>query len=57
MVFKQVYNIRKIDKSNFNPMVHNLMDKGFLKDCIQIYVDVVGGREWITIHKKDLPKN
>lgn len=46
--------IRDIDKANYNPMVHDLMDKGLLADCVQVYADVIGGQEWINVNTNNL---
>lgn len=51
---RPVYNIRPIDKINFHPMAHNLIDQGILKGCVQIFVDVIGGKEWINVDKNDI---
>ncbi len=51
---RPVYDIRKIDKKNFNPMVHNLMDQGRLKGYVQVFVDVVGGKEWVNVKESEL---
>lgn len=50
-----VYEWREAKEENFNPMaIHLLKEKGFFENCIQIYVDCVGGREWINIKKENL---
>jgi hypothetical protein len=52
---RQVYFIRPIDKKNFNPMCHKLIDDGLiLQNCVQIYVDVIGGQGWINVERKEL---
>ena len=51
---EKVYAIRKIDKKNFNQMVHTLMDQGRLKGYVQIYTDVVGGRSWVNVKESEL---
>ncbi len=51
---KPVYDIRKIDKENFSPMVHTLMDQGRMRGYVQVFVDVVGGKEWVNVRESEL---
>jgi hypothetical protein len=52
---RPIYATRPINKENFHPAVHALLlSKGLLNDCVQIYVDVVGGREWINVRKDEV---
>lgn len=44
-----IYEIRSIHKENFHEAVHSLIDQGLLNGCVQIFVDVIGGRSWITV--------
>jgi hypothetical protein len=49
---RKVYATREISPENFNPMTKGLNNVNN-QQHLQVYVDVVGGREWITISKSD----